>query len=173
MSKILIHTTSLNEAQPIVNFFNLKELASPFQNTIYSNNDLILIVSGVSKKEILESLNYIFKNFQISKAFDLSIASCSDGSIALGTLFCTNRFISGLNFANVTTVERPLQTDKNLETLLVDKQAEFFKQTCKDNIQDFYILKIVSDYFDEIEPSEEKIFQLINDSILKWKNLIK
>ncbi|WP_162984555.1 hypothetical protein [Poseidonibacter antarcticus] len=173
MSKILIHTTSLNEAQPIVNFFNLKELTNPHKNTIYSNDDLILIVSAVSKEKILESLNYIFKNFQISKAFDLSIASCSDGSIALGTLFCTNRFISGLNFANVTTIEKALQTDENLDTLLVDKQAEFFKQTCKENIQDFYILKIVSDYFDEIEPSEEKIFQLINDSILKWKNLIK
>lgn len=173
MSKILIHTTSLNEAQPIVNFFNLKELTNPHKNTIYSNDDLILIVSGVSKEKILESLNYIFKNFQISKAFDLSIASCSDGSIALGTLFCTNRFISGLNFANVTTIEKALETDENLDTLLVDKQAEFFKQTCKENIQDFYILKIVSDYFDEIEPSEEKIFQLINDSILKWKNLIK
>ena len=173
MSKILIHTTSLIEAQPIVDFFNLKELASPIKNTVYSNDDLILIVSGVSKEEILDSLNYIFKNFQISKAFDLSIASCSDGSIALGTLFCTNRFINGLNFANVTTVEKPLETDKDLQTLLVDKQAEFFRQTCKENIQDFYILKIVSDYFDETSPSEEQIFQLINNSILKWKNLIK
>ena len=173
MSKILIHTTSLIEAQPIVDFFNLEKLTSPIENTIYSNNDLILIVSGLSKEKILESLNYIFKNFQISKAFDLSIASCSDGSIALGTLFCTNRFINGLNFANITTVEKPLETDAGLETLLVDKQAEFFKKTCKENIEDFYILKIVSDYFDVDGPSDKKIFELINNSILKWKNLIK
>ena len=173
MSKILIHTTSLIEAQPIVDFFNLEKLTSPIENTIYSNNDLILIVSGLSKEKILESLNYIFKNFQISKAFDLSIASCSDGSIALGTLFCTNRFINGLNFANITTVEKPLETDAVLETLLVDKQAEFFKATCKENIKDFYILKIVSDYFDVDGPSDKKIFELINNSILKWKNLIK
>jgi hypothetical protein len=173
MSKILIHTTSLIEANPIIDFFNLKKFDNPLKNIIYSNNDLILIVSGVSKEKILESLNYIFKNFQISKAFDLSIASCSDGSIALGTLFCTNRFINGLNFANVTTVEKPLETDAGLETLLVDKQAEFFKKTCKENIEDFYILKIVSDYFDEDGPSDKKIFELINNSILKWKNLIK
>jgi hypothetical protein len=143
MSKILIHTTSLIEANPIIDFFNLKKLDNPLKNIIYSNDDLILIVSGVSKEKILDSLNYIFKNFQISKAFDLSIASCSDGSIALGTLFCTNRFINGLNFANVTTIEKPLETDAGLETLLVDKQAEFFKKTCKENIEDFYILKIV------------------------------
>ena len=95
---------------------------------IYSNEDLLLIISGVSKEEILESLTYIFENFDISKAFDLSIASCSDGSIALGTLFCTNRFVNGVNFANVTTVEKPLETDENLETLLVDKQASFFQR---------------------------------------------
>lgn len=171
MSKILIHTTSKVEAKPIIEFFNLKELNDSMKN-IYSNEDILLIVSGVSKEEILESLNYIFKNYDISKAFDLSIASCSDGTIALGTLFCTNRFIFGLNFANITTVEENLETDENLETLLVDKQASFFKDSCKEKIKDFYILKIVSDYFDEEKPSNEEIFKLINNSIERWKKLI-
>ncbi|UTJ06905.1 hypothetical protein [Arcobacter roscoffensis] len=171
MSKILIHTTSKVEAKPIIEFFNLKELNDSMKN-IYSNEDILLIVSGVSKEEILESLNYIFKNYDISKAFDLSIASCSDGTIALGTLFCTNRFIFGLNFANITTVEETLESDENLETLLVDKQASFFKDSCKEKIKDFYILKIVSDYFDEEKPSNEEIFKLINDSIERWKKLI-
>lgn len=171
MSKILIHTTSKVEAQPIVDFFNLKELNDTRKN-IYSNDDILLIISGVSKDKISESLSYIFENFEISKAFDLSIASCSDGSIALGTLFCTNRFIFGLNFANITTVEENLETDENLETLLVDKQASFFKDSCKEKIKDFYILKIVSDYFDEQRPSNEQIFELINNSIERWKKLI-
>ncbi|BAK74390.1 MAG: hypothetical protein RBQ84_10840 [Arcobacter sp.] len=172
MSQILIHTTSIIEAKPIIDFFNLQKLENSNKNEIYSNNDILLIISGVSKDLIVKSLDYIFKNYSISKAFDLSIASCSDGSIALGTLFCTNRFIGGLNFANVTTVEQSLETDENLDTLLVDKQALFFSQICKENIKDFYILKIVSDYFDEVEPTNEKIFELINNSILKWKNLI-
>ena len=172
MSKILIHTTSIIEANPIIDFFNLKQLENPQQIKIYSNDDILLIISGVSRDLIVESLDYVFKNYLISKAFDLSIASCSDGSIALGTLFCTNRFIGGLNFANVTTVEKPLETDEELETLLVDKQAQFFSQICKENIKDFYVLKIVADYFDEVEPTNEKIFELINNSILKWKSLI-
>jgi hypothetical protein len=92
MSKILIHTTSIIEANPIIDFFNLKELENTVENKIYSNDDILLIISGVSKDLIVKSLDYIFKNYSISKAFDLSIASCSDGSIALGTLFCTNRF---------------------------------------------------------------------------------
>ncbi len=172
MSKILIHTTSIIEANPIIDFFNLKELENPQQIKIYSNDDILLIISGVSRDLIVQSLDYVFKNYSVSKAFDLSIASCSDGSIALGTLFCTNRFIGGLNFANVTTVEKPLETDEELETLLVDKQAQFFSQICKENIKDFYVLKIVADYFDEVEPTNEKIFELINNSILKWKSLI-
>ncbi len=172
MSKILIHTTSIIEANPIIDFFNLKKLENSIKNEIYSNDKILLIVSGISKDLIVESLDYIFKNYTISKAFDLSIASCGDGSIALGTLFCTNRFIGGVNFANVTTIEKPLESDENLNTLLVDKQAQFFSQICKENIKDFYILKIVSDYFDEIEPSNEKIFELINSSISKWKSLI-
>ena len=114
MSKILIHTTSIIEANPIIDFFNLKELENSIENKIYSNDDILLIISGVSKDLIVKSLDYIFKNYSISKAFDLSIASCSDGSIALGTLFCTNRFIGGLNFANITTIEQPLETDENL-----------------------------------------------------------
>lgn len=131
MSKILIHTTSIIEANPIIVFFNLKELENPQQIKIYSNDDILLIISGVSRDLIVQSLDYVFKNYSISKAFDLSIASCSDGSIALGTLFCTNRFIGGLNFANVTTVEKPLETDEELETLLVDKQAQFFLKFVK------------------------------------------
>ena len=70
MSKILIHTTSIVEANPIIEFFNLKELEDPIQNKIYSNDEILLIVSGVSKDLIVKSLEYIFKNYTISKAFD-------------------------------------------------------------------------------------------------------
>ena len=172
MSKILIHTTSIIEANPIIDFFNLHKLENTSKIQTYSNDEILLIVSGISKDLITNSLDYVFKNFPISKAFDLSIASCSDGTIALGTLFCTNRFIGGLNFANITTIEKSLDNDENLDTLLVDKQALFFSQKCKENIKDYYVLKIVSDYFDEIEPTNEKIFELINNSISKWKKLI-
>ena len=79
MSKILIHTTSIIEANPIIDFFNLKELENPQQIKIYSNDDILLIISGVSRDLIVQSLDYVFKNYSISKAFDLSIASCSDG----------------------------------------------------------------------------------------------
>lgn len=172
MSKTLIHTSSISEANPIIDFFNLKKLEEPIQNKIYSNDQILLVVSGTSKDLIVESLEYIFKNHNISKAFDISIASSCDSSIALGTLFCTNRFISGVNFANITTLEIPLENDENLETLLVDRQAEFFYNICKENIEDFYIFKIVSDYFDESKLEDNKISELINNSISKWNKLI-
>ena len=62
MSKILIHTTSIIEANPIIDFFNLKELENSNENKIYSNDDILLIISGVSKDLIVKSLDYIFKN---------------------------------------------------------------------------------------------------------------
>ena len=65
MSKILIHTTSIVEANPIIEFFNLKELEDPIQNKIYSNDEILLIVSGVSKDLIVKSLEYIFKNYRL------------------------------------------------------------------------------------------------------------
>jgi hypothetical protein len=172
MSKILIHTTSSTEAKPIIDFFDLKKLNDSNIDELYSNEDLLLIISSTKKEQIEKSLKYIFDNYSISKAFDLSIASCSDGSVKLGTLFCTNKLIFGLNFANITTVQEELESDENLDTLLVDKQASYFKEICKENINDFYILKIVSDYFDEEKPQDKEIFELINNSINKWKELI-
>ena len=56
MSKILIHTTSIIEANPIIDFFNLKELENSIENKIYSNDDILLIISGVSKDLIVKSL---------------------------------------------------------------------------------------------------------------------
>mgnify|MGYP000600219632 CR=1 FL=1 len=71
MSKILIHTTSIIEAKPIIDFFNLKELENTIENKIYSNDDILLIISGVSKDLIVKSLDYIFKNYSISiKCYD-------------------------------------------------------------------------------------------------------
>ena len=54
MSKILIHTTSIIEANPIIDFFNLKELENSIENKIYSNDDILLIISGVGKELIVK-----------------------------------------------------------------------------------------------------------------------
>ncbi len=169
MFKTLIHTTTLNEANPIIRFFNLEETD---RTNLYSNDKILLVVSGVTAKEINKSLDFVFKNYQINKAIDISIASCCDTSVKIGTIFCTNKLIFGFNFANITTIEKDLVSDENLETLLVDKQAQFFTQFFNNKIKDFYIIKVVSDYFEETLLDDKKVSKLIEHSIIKWKKLV-
>lgn len=169
MLKTLIHTTTLKEANPIIKFFNLEET---YNSNIYSNDKIILVVSGLSSKEINKSLEFVFKNYQINKAIDISISSCCDTTIKIGTIFCTNKLIFGFNFANITTVEKDLVSDENLETLLVDKQAEFFTEFINNKIKDFYIIKVVSDYFEENLLDDKEVYKLIENSIIKWKKLV-
>lgn len=169
MFRTLIHTTTKLEANPIIRFFDLEESAQ--NQNIYSNQNILLVISKEDKLEIEKSLEYVFENFQINKAIDISCSSCCDSKIKIGTIFCTNRLIFGFNFANITTVEKDLESDENLETLLVDKQALYFKDFFNNKIKDLYILKVVSDYFDE-NVDEELKSTLIKNSIDKWKQLI-
>lgn len=171
MKKALIHTSTASQTKPIIDFFSLKEIKTS-KYKIYSNDNILLIESGVSKEEIIEALEYIFENFMISKAFDISIASCLETSVKLGTLFCTNKFLKNINYASLTSLQKAPLDIENIDTLLVDYQAEYFKQICEKNIQDYYILKIVSDFFDEEKLKEDTIAELIKKSIPKWENLI-
>lgn len=166
MAKILIHTTTLAEAKPLIDYFELNQSS---QN-VYENDKIVLILSGLDENLISNSLEKIFQTHEIIKAFDLSIASCIDGSIKLGTLFCTNKFLKNINFAPITTLDT-FDESTQIDTLIADKQAKYFSNICKEKIKDYYVLKIVGDYFDE-EITEEKIFELIKNSIEKWKDLI-
>lgn len=166
MAKILIHTTTLAEAKPLISYFSLTQNS----DNLFENEKIVLIISGTAKNLISNSLKEIFKTYEISKAFDLSIASCCDGSIKLGTLFCTNKLLKNINFAPITTLEND-DEDLELQTLIADKQAKFFSNICKEKIKDYYVLKVVGDYFDK-DVTDDKIFDLITNSINKWKDLI-
>lgn len=169
MFKTLIHTTKIIEAKAIIDFFGLEEIK---KNHTYSNKKIVLIISGISKKEIFESLEYVFTNFKINKAINIGIASCCDSSIKIGTLFCTNRLIFGLNFANIKTIEKKSYNNEEFQSYLIDKERNFFKELCEVYIKDFYMLKIVSDYFDDEKLDDKKYFELISNSINRWEKLI-
>lgn len=167
MFRTLIHTTTQSEAIPIIKFFNLEESSN---KNIYLNHKIILVITKQNEKEINKSLEYVFQNYSINKAIDISCCSCSDSKIKEGTIFCTNRFIFGFNFASITTIKEDLLSDENLETLLVDKQSKYFKDFFNNKVKDLYIFKIVSDYFDDID--EKKKSMLIENCIQEWKNIV-
>ena len=178
MSKTIIHTALLSEAQPLINFLKLKQDNNlenlPKNSKIFKDEDdkYILIVSGIGKENCLNSLGYIYENFKVSKAINIGIAGCSDSSIKIGTLFCTNRFLPNINFAPLTTVDKPLESDENLETLLVDMEAKYFIEISKKHCNDIFCFKIVSDYLDIQIPKKSFVIELIEKSKEKWKKYL-
>ena len=178
MSKTLIYTALLSEAQPLINFLKLKQDLNvqqlPQNSKLFKDKDdkYLLIVSGIGRENCLNSLNYIYENFEISKAINMGIAGCSDSSIKIGTLFCTNRFLPNINFAPITTVDNPLDSDENLETLLVDMEAKYFLDISKKYCKDIYCFKIVSDYLEVQIPKKAFVIELIEKSKDKWKKYL-
>jgi nucleoside phosphorylase len=171
-SQVLIHTALQPEAQYLINFYKLKQISSVQNFKLFYNDNIILVVSGMGKKNTIDSLDFVFKNYQISKAINIGIAGCSDNSIKIGTLFCTNRLLPNINFAAITTVDEPLDSDEELETLLVDMESSHFKTACLKHIKDIYIFKVVSDYLDTTIPKKSFVIELIQNSFNDWKKYI-
>ena len=117
-------------------------------------------------------MNYIFEKTTITKAINIGISGCGDTSIKIGTLFCTNKLLPKINFASLTTIDEPLLSDEDLETLLVDMEAKYFKEISSKYTKNIYIFKVVSDYLDMITPNESFIEELIENSFDKWKEYI-
>lgn len=172
VSKTLIHTALQAEAQYLINYYKLKQNDSIQDFKLFSNDNIILIVSGVGKEKTKNALNYCFENFQINKAINIGIAGCCDSSIRIGTLFCTNRLLKNINFASITCVDEPLSCDENLETLLVDMESAYFKEIVSKYIDDIYIFKVVSDYLDTTIPKKSFVIDLIQKSFNDWKKYI-
>lgn len=178
MSKTFIHCALLCEAQPIINFLKLQQNKSvqnlPIGNKLFSdeNQDYILIVSGIGKENTIKSLDFIYKNYKIKKAINIGIAGCSDSSIKIGTLFCTNKLLTNINFANITTVDEPLESDENLETLLVDMEAKYFIEKSKEHCDEIFCFKVVSDYLDTQIPKKSFVIEIIENCKTKWKDYL-
>ena len=170
--KVLIHTALQPEAQYLINFYKLKQDISIQNFKLFSNDNIILIVSGMGKKNTIDSLTFVFENYQIAKAINVGIAGCCDNSIKVGTLFCTNRLLPNINFAPITTVDTPLDSDEHLETLLVDMESVYFKEICLKYIKDIYVFKVVSDYLDITIPKKSFVIELIQNSFKSWEKYI-
>lgn len=178
MSKTLIHCALLSEAQSFINFLKLKQNSKieniPNGLKIFEDEkgETLLVVSGIGREKTLTSLNFVYDNYTIKKAINVGIAGCSDNSISIGTLFCTNRFLLGINFASLTTVDCVLNNDENLETILVDMEAKYFLEVSSNRCDELYVFKVVSDYLDIEIPKKSFVISLIQNVYPKIKNFI-
>lgn len=175
MSKTLIHCALLSEAQTFINFLKLIQNNNiqnlPIGTKIYEDKDekILLLVSGIGKEKTIESLEFVYNNYNITKAINIGIAGCSDSSIKIGTLFCTNKLLKEINFASITTVDKPLETDEDLETLLVDMEAKYFLEISKKYCDNYFIFKVVSDHLDIEIPKKSFVISLIQNVYPKIK----
>lgn len=184
MSKTLIHCALLCEAQSIINFLKLKQNSSinalPNGNKLFKDQDnkYILIVSGIGKENCKKALDFIYANYEISKAINIGIAGCSDFSIKIGTLFCTNRVLANINYASLTTLDKALEINENsndmekLDTLLVDMEAKYFEEISKKYTKNIYIFKVVSDYLELEIPKKSFVIEIIQESLEKFKKYL-
>lgn len=178
MSKTLIYCALLPEAQSLIDFLKLKQDTNvqnlPIGNRLYIDKDekYLLIVSGMGKENTKKSLDFIYTNYEVNKAINIGIAGCSDSSIKIGTLFTTNRLLPNINFASITTVDRPLESDEDLETLLVDMESWYFQEISKKYCDDVYTFKVVSDYLDIEIPKKSFVIELIKKSLPLWKKYL-
>ena len=161
---ILIHTALLCEAQTFIEVLKLKKINSIPK--IYKNKKYIVLIGGVGKDNTLNSLEYIFKNYTISKAINIGVAGSSNLSIKIGELFCCNHKLKDIKWLPLNTVDKP-QTKNSGENCLYDMEGKYFLENCFKNIdeENIFIYKVVSDYLsDEILPKDfiKRLIRKIN-----------
>ena len=168
---ILIHTALQSEAQSIIEFYKLQKCNSIPK--IYKNNSILVVISGIGKNNTIDALQFVFKEYNISKAINIGIAGCNNQSILIGSLFCTNHTLENVNYLPLITNNIVTIKSDEDKKYLYDMEGEYFYTICQDNLEEknIIIFKVVSDYLDDIILAKEFVKQLIYKnikSITKW-----
>jgi len=166
---ILIHTAFFAEAKVIIEHFKLQCLQTkPYK--IYKKDNIILAICGMGAKNTLH-VEGIFKDYNIKKAINIGIAGCKNSDIEIGTLACTTHRFKNIPFLDITSFDKPLNNTKNLDTMLVDMEAETFLHVSQKilHVEDIYIFKIISDHLDTKIPKKEFVWKIIDKNL---KNIL-
>jgi purine-nucleoside phosphorylase len=169
----LLHVALKQEAKPIIEFFKLRCIQTkPYK--IYQKDDIVLAICGMAKDNTLLNLSDVFTKYNCTKAISIGIAGCSDESIKIGELICTNKKIEGIKQASLSTVVKPCEDKNEIDTTLVDMEASYFYEIAKKNIfkENIYILKIVSDYLDITIPKKEFVWKIIEKNLKKISQIL-
>ena len=159
----LIHTALLSEAQTFIEKYKLQKVNS--QPKIYANKNIVVLIGGIGKENSYSSLEFVFENYAVTKAFNIGIAGCSDTTIEIGELFCTNRKLDDIKFMDCKTVDTPQLPSNVTPNTLYDMEAVYFLEVVQKHLdeKDIYVFKIVSDHLDSTIPQKDFVKKLIND----------
>tara|TARA_B110000046_G_scaffold184997_1_gene225155 strand:+ start:2665 stop:3171 length:507 start_codon:yes stop_codon:yes gene_type:complete len=150
---ILIHTALLCEAQSFIEYYKLKIVNS----SIYINDDIVILISGIGKQNTISSMHDVFLNYSITKAFNIGIAGCNDTKIKIGSLYCTNQVLREI--PSLPLLSKDAVTIDSLVQIstLYDMEAKYFHEISLEHLNpdNIFIFKIVSDYLScEILPKD-------------------
>ena len=165
---ILISCALMSEAIYIIEKYKLQpKEKSP---KIYTNDMIVLVITGIGKTKVINSLEYIYAHYPIAKAINIGIAGIGIKEIPIGELFCTTHKFENIKYMRLKTVQKVKNSDIK-ENCLYDMEGEFFyslsqKHISKNNI---YIYKIVSDHLDlgNNIPNKEFVKQLVKNGVDK------
>lgn len=170
---ILIHTALLSEAQAMIEKYKISKTNS--NPKIYSNDTIVVLIGGIGKENTLRSLEYLFKNYTISKALNIGIAGCSDTSIKIGELFCTNKELEDISYIKCETVDiAQLTTHNSQRSILYDMEAKYFLEVCNKYLEEkkVCVFKIVSDHLDDKLLPKDTVKKLIQNSLKRWEKYL-
>jgi len=127
----------------------------------------LVAVGGVGEKNTIDTLNFIFLHYKISKAFNIGIAGCNSDDISIGELFCTNQILKDIKHTKLITTNKPQSLNETKDLVLYDMEAKYFYDIVSQKLdkQNIFIFKIVSDYLEDKIPSKEFVKQLIKQNI--------
>ncbi|SFO89734.1 hypothetical protein [Hydrogenimonas thermophila] len=169
----LIHTALLCEAQAVIEKYKLKLVQK--NPRIYTNEKIVLLVGGIGKENSLKNLEKVFEKYKISKALNIGIAGCNDKRFPIGSLFCTNHHLPGIDNLPLKTVDTPkVNQNEYHPSTLYDMEGIYFLDVAKSylNEKDIFIFKVVSDYLDDTIPPKDFVKKLIQNSISSWEKWI-
>lgn len=167
----VIYTAVLCEAQSIIEKYKLLKVNN--SPKIYKNGTLLVIIGGIGELNTKSSLEYLFENYKVKKAFNIGIAGCSDKEVEIGELFCTNKVLEDINFIELKTVKYPQILDES-EKSLYDMEGEYFLEISRKylNDEDIFLFKVVSDYLDDTILPKDKVKKMIQNSLKRWEKWI-
>lgn len=169
----LIHTALKHEAKPIIEHYKLQCLQKkPYK--IYKKDDILLVISGMGKEKTSLHVKDIFEKYKIKKAINMGIAGCKNSTIDIGSLFTCKQKLENIEYASLTTVDKPLSNREELQTTLVDMEADAFLHVSQQYLQneDIYILKVVSDYLDTTIPKKEFVWKIIEKNLNNISSIV-
>jgi hypothetical protein len=143
---ILIHTALLCEAQTFIEFFKLKKVNS--SPKIYANDEIVICIAGIKASNTISSLDYIYSNYTISKAFSIGVAGFNNFNIKIGNVYCTNQRINEIEKLPLITSDTVVTSSNALATSLYDMEGKYFQEVSEKYLKekDIYIFKVVSDH---------------------------